>query len=193
MVNYRKNLRKKKGWRDGMGTWTGTDQEAEKIIHKIYEDEYEKLVRCAAAYLKARNDGLHVYGRAEDTVQELFVLVWERREDVLSSEKPVGWLYKALAYKAKAMLREDNKWTKRLLRYERFYVKPAEPDIDLELDLKGLVPKEDFDLLYSFYVMGYSYRELCAKTGISGSALGTRMHRIKRRMRKKLIQQKNFF
>ena len=164
-----------------MEIWTGTDQEAEERIRQIYEDEYEKLVRCAVTYLKAGNNEMYVYGRAEDTVQELFVLVWERREEVLSSEKPVGWLYKALVNKARAVWKEDNKWTKRLFRYERLYVEPAQPDIDLKLDLKDLkdlkrlVPKEDFDLLFSFYVVGYSYRELCKMTGLTKPALGTRI------------------
>ena len=98
-----------------MGTWAGTDQEAEAIIQKIYEAEYEKLVRCAISYLKVGNNKAHVVSRAEDVVQDMFALAWERRRDVLSSEKPVGWLYITLQYKAKELLREENKWIKQYL------------------------------------------------------------------------------
>lgn len=169
-----------------MGTWTGTDQEAEAIIQKIYEAEYEKLVRCAISYLKVGNNKAHVVSRAEDVVQDMFALAWERRRDVLSSEKPVGWLYIALQYKAKELLKEENKWIKRLLRYEQFYVQPTEPYISLELELDGLVAKEDFDLLYKFYVVGYSYQELCEEMGLTKTALGARIHRIKHKIQEKL-------
>ena len=172
-----------------MGIWTGTDQEAEEIFRKIYINEYEKLVRCAVSYLKARDDKPDALNRAEDVVQELFALAWERRKTVLSSEKPVGWLYKALQYKIKDLLKEDNRWAKVLLRNDQLYVEPAEPDRSEELELKNLVSKEDFDLLYSLYVAGYSYRELCEKTGLTKSALGVRVHRIKRKLKEKLVEK----
>ena len=169
-----------------MGIWTGTDQEAEEIVQKVFEKEYEKLVRCAASYLAGEGSGRHKLGRAEDAVQELFALVWERRVDVLSSDKPVGWMYKALWYMAKDVEREDIKWAERLERYEKFYDEPAEPDTSWELELEKLVSKEDFNLLYSFYVMGYSYRELCEKTGLTKAALGVKIWRIKRKIKEKL-------
>ena len=54
--------------------------------------------------------------------------------------------------------------------------------------LKGreYAEKEDFDLLYKMYVMGYSYRELCQEMGLTKSALATRIHRIKERIRDEL-------
>lgn len=169
-----------------MGTWMGTDQEAEEIIQEIYESEYEKLVRCAILYLKKGDNKAHVLSRAEDVVQETFALAWKRRVDVLSSEKPVGWLYNALQYEAKTFLKEENKWIKRLLRYEQFYIEPPEPCVSLEFELGDLISKEDFDLLYRFYVAGYSYRELCEETGLSKTALGVRIHRIKQKVQQKV-------
>lgn len=168
-----------------MGTWTGTDQEAEVIFKEIYETEYEKLVRCAIIYLKKGNNEAHVLSRAEDVVQEMFALAWKRRSEVLSSEKPVGWLYNALQYEAKTFLKQENKWVKQLLRYEQFYIEPPEPCVSLGFELRDLLSKEDYNLLYRFYVAGYSYRELCEETGLTKSALGVRIHRIKQKVQQK--------
>lgn len=169
-----------------MDTWNGTDQEAREIFHDFFQQEYEKLTRCAIIYLKLKIPGAHVSDWAEDIVQEMFSLAWERREEVLSSEKPVGWLYEALHYKVKEHLNDENKWVKRLCRYREFYVPPAEPHISLEIELGGIVPKEDFDLLYKIYVMGYSYRELYEELGLTKPTLATKIHRIKEKIRKKL-------
>lgn len=171
-----------------MGTWTGTDQEAEEIIQTYYENEYEKLVRCAAVYLKTKNNQVHILNRAEDLVQETFALGWERRQDVLSCEKPVGWLYGTLHNKARELLRNENKWTKRLLQYRQLYTPKTDPYVNLELklELDDLIPKEDYDLLYKLYVEGYSYQELCEETGLTKSVLGGRVHRIKKKMKEQM-------
>lgn len=169
-----------------MEIWTGTDLEAEEVIQKLYNNEYEKLVRNAVSYLRTRSSKPHMAGRAEDVVQETFALLWERRKEVLSREKPEMWLYKALQYKSKELLREENKWVKLLLRYEQFYIPPTEIDGNFEWNLESFVPKEDYDLLYKFYVAGYSYQELCKETGLSKTALGVRIHRIKKKIREKL-------
>ena len=55
-----------------------------------------------------------------------------------------------------------------------------------KLDLEGLISKEDFDLLYKLYVVGYTYQELCKETGLTKSALGVRIHRVKQKVREKL-------
>lgn len=171
-----------------MGAWTGTDQEAEKIFRTIYDDEYEKLVRCAASYLRVISNKPYVLNKAEDVVQETFALAWKHRTIVLAKESPVGWMYKALQYKAREMMREENKWTKRLIRYSQYHAAPVEVYVSLELELDGLVPKADFDLLHRFYIEGYSYRELCKETGLTKEALGVRMHRTRKKMREALEQ-----
>lgn len=169
-----------------MEAWTGSELEAAQLIQKICETEYEKLLRCAASYLMVRNSSLHILNKAEDVVQETFALAWEHKEDVLSSEKPVGWFYKALQYKAKELVKKENRWIKLLLRYQQFYVQPPEAYIHLEFELEGLISKENFDLLHKFYVEGYSYQDLCAETGLTKSALGVRIRRARLKIQEKL-------
>lgn len=113
----------------------------------------------------------------------MFTLAWKRREEVLAREKPVGWLYEALSYKVLELMREENRWTKRMLQYEQFYVPPTELQLSLETELGWVVPPEDFHLLRRIYVEGYSYRELCEEMNLSKSALADRVHRIKKKIR----------
>lgn len=167
-----------------MGVWNGTDQEAEEIFHRFFVEEYEKLIRCAGIYLRAYDQRKPINGRSEITVQEMFTLAWERRQEVLSKEKPIGWLYNALQYKVMELLREENRWAKLLLRYEQQNMKPAEEPISLEVEFAGLVPDEDLELLYRIYLYGYSYNELCQEMGLTKSALAVKVHRIKEKIKK---------
>ncbi|MCI8304222.1 MAG: hypothetical protein HFF52_06300 [Lawsonibacter sp.] len=169
-----------------MRIWNGTDSEAEKIFTELFQQEYEKLIRCAIIYLKAGDTKMATKGRAEVAVQETFALAWEHRDKVLSREKPVGWLYKALQYKSKDILREENKWRKRILLFERTETPSDDPYSRLDLDLYGTIPEQDFDLLHKVYWEGYSYRELCGDMNLSKSALGARLLRLRRKICKEL-------
>lgn len=171
-----------------MGNWNGTEQEARELFHKFFETEYEKMIRCAGLMLQARDDNAAVNGRAEVAVQETFALAWERREEVLSSEKPVGWLYRALQYKVREILREENRWTKRLLLYESQRKWYEEPQVSLDVEYEGIIPTEDFQLLRRIYIDGFSYREMCEELNLTKPALAVRVHRIKKKMRSTLKQ-----
>lgn len=159
-------------------------------FHRLFETEYAGLLRYASATLKVRSGGTPVNGKAEVAVQEMFVFAWENREEVLASEQPVGWLYKALYYKVLEILRDENKWKKNLLRYQQNYLPPAESHISLETELAGIISKEEFELLWHIYVEGYSYKELCHKMGLTKSNLAVRIHRIKTKIKKHLDQEK---
>ena len=52
-------------------------------------------------------------------------------------------------------------------------------------ELAELIPPEDYRLLRQVYVEGYTYNELCEELGLTKSALGMRINRIKKEFRKK--------
>lgn len=166
-----------------MSMWSGTDEEAKQIFHDFFTSEYAKMIRCAKGMLKSKEDCKQVDSRAEVVVQETFVLAWTRRREVLASEKPVGWLYEALGYKVLELMREENKWTKRLLRYQQLHVPLSETIVSPEIELIEMVSTEDFNLLSRIYMEGYSYQELSKEMNLSKSALADRVHRIKKKIR----------
>lgn len=157
-----------------------------EIFTKLYKTEYEGLLRYACAILKGRSNGNPVKGRAEEAVQEMFVFAWERRDELLSSEKPVGWLYNSLHYKVLELIREENKWTKRLLFLEDHETEKNEPHVSLNVELEGIISKEEYDLLKRIYMDGYSYKELCEELHMNKSALGMKIKRIKEKILKNI-------
>lgn len=174
-----------------MGNRQIEGQDTSELFRQLFEEQYQGMMRYASAILKARDSGSLINGRAEVAVQETFMLAWERRDEVLTSNQPASWLYKALYYKILEILKEENRWRKRLLLYERNYVPPVETHISLDVEFEGLVPKEDFDLLWRMYGEGYSYAELCRETGLTKSALAVKIHRIKKKIQKQLDDKNN--
>lgn len=168
-----------------MSNQSYTDQEARERFHEFFQSEYQGLLHYAASLLTVKGD----QGRAEEAVQEMFALAWERRDEVLSSEKPVGWLYNALHYKVKELMKVESRWSRRLLRYAQYYNPQPQAWLSLELELGDLIPREDFELLCRVYIQGYSYRELCQELGVKKSALAVRLHRIKQQILKQLLEK----
>lgn len=150
----------------------------------LYKSEYEGLIRYACALLKGRSNSMPIIGRAEEVVQEMFVFAWDKREDLFSSEKPVGWLYNTLHYKVLELLRAENKWTKRLLLLESQHSNACESHIELEVEFKGIITRDEFNLLKRIYIEGYSYKELCEELHMKKSALGMKIKRIKEKIQK---------
>ncbi len=64
----------------------GIQQKDRKIFYILYRQYYAALVVYAMKYLKDRES-------AEDTVQEIFILLWERGGEFHSLEKLIHFLY----------------------------------------------------------------------------------------------------
>ena len=154
----------------------------DQFIEDFFFREWSKLVRYAKIQIRRYGPTyIDSDGRAEEVVQELFYTVCKKVEEVSASENPEGWLYNALYYKVKEVLREDRKWVRclMLLPSEEELIPP--PEID---ELEELIPKEDYLLLRQLYVEGCTYRELCDELGCTKSGLGMRVQRIKKVFKK---------
>lgn len=160
-------------------TMTGGDPVFEELFYR----EYLNLVRYAEIILSKHGAShVSVSGRAEDVVQEVFCLAWERKEEVLNMDAPKGWLCKTVMLKVREALRDDRTWVKRLslvAETPRSGMRRGMPE-----EWVGLMSEEDYDLLKKLYLEGYSYQELCDGLGVKKSALAMRVRRIKERFQK---------
>ena len=158
-------------------------QKDDSFISELFSNEWRKLVRYAKIQLSRYGpNNMDIEGRAEETVQELFCTVLNKVEELKQMDSPERWLYTALVYKVKEVLREDRKWTQSLMLL---------PDDEEAIPFEGtdelaeMISEEDYRLLRRIYVEGYTYKELCEELGLTKSALGMRLNRIKKEFREK--------
>ncbi|HIS53153.1 MAG TPA: hypothetical protein IAC15_10540 [Candidatus Onthomonas avicola] len=162
-------------------------QEEEKRFEMIYREQYPAMYRYATALLKnySTRDG-YASGRAEEVVQEAFGVAWEKRDELFASTAPAGWLIRAVQYKARELIREDQKWMKRVLRCSEYSGSQDAGNFHLRSELSDLLSEEEYLLLKGLYLEGYTYKELSRQLGVKQSALAMRVKRLKERLRKEL-------
>ena len=125
----------------------------------VFRDGYHDYVRYTEINLQKHGSKyLSTSGCAEDVVQEAFYLICERPDDVMNSESPVGWVYRALNYKIRETLRRERKWNK----YRINMIFPSERISDPTeevMDLESFIGKEDCRLLEKLYLEGTPIRK----------------------------------
>lgn len=158
------------------------DELTNQFVQDLFSREWKGLLRYAKIQL--RNHGIpniDIEGRAEDAVQELFCTVCDKADQIKKMETPEKWLYAALYYKLKEVIKEDRKWLKCWTALP--IAENIEPNVQLDDELLGIVKNEDYLLLRKLYIEGYTYKELCGELGISKSLLGVRIYKIKKAFR----------
>lgn len=151
------------------------------FIADLFHREYTGLVRYAEIMYRKCGGYVDPRGRAEEVVQEAFFLAAEKRDELLAREDKRAWLISTVSYKVRDALKEDRKWEKGILllpdENEVVYFPETE-------ESPGWLPREDYILLKRLYVDGYTYQDLCEELGLSKSALGMRISRIKKAAKK---------
>ena len=158
-------------------------------FYKLYHDYYEKMLRYAAAVFHTRGVPDTGDGRAEEAVQEAFVYAWSNQEKMYESPSPENWLFKVLYYKVLERIKAEGKWSRNLRSFEQLVSvsNDADPYDRIENSLIEIISDEDYQLLKKLYIEGATYREICEEYHLTKSALGCKLHRIKQKLREKLI------
>lgn len=156
----------------------------EEVFASLFREHYKDLRRYSIAVLRKRTGKVNPE-RAEEAVQEAFTIAWEKSTALLDSPSPIGWLYETLFNVLRNMIREDQRWTLRILKVQEtfdLHSHASAPGSDLELE--GFVSPEELDLLKRFYLNGETYQELADELGTTKTALAKRVQRIKEKFRK---------
>lgn len=162
------------------------------VYDHYFETYYKKLWRQAQRSL-TQQTGRKDPDRAHEAVQETFLIAWEKPKEFLGSLSPVGWLVNTMKYVVRNMVREDQRWNARLLKFQEYLDRDAvHPAPGADLELEGLIPPEELDLLKRLYLDGETYAELSEELGIKKSTLAMRVKKSKEDFREKYWESEIF-
>lgn len=164
----------------------------EEIYHHYFQTYYTKLWRQAQLTL-TRHTGRSDPDRAAEAVQEVFLIAWQKPKEFLGSPSPVGWLVNTMKYVLRNMIREDQQWCARLRQVQdSLDHRAVHPAPGAGLELEGLIPQEELDLLKRLYLDGETYAELCRELGLKKSTLAMRVKKSKEDLRKNFLESEKF-
>jgi RNA polymerase sigma-70 factor (ECF subfamily) len=142
-----------------------------KLIHKV-----------AFAYCREASD-------REDVVQEIAVQLWRSRDRYDERRKQTTWVYRIALNVAISFHRRERRHRERRLSDEGHLITvaatpEAEPGQELELLLRCIDDLSALDkALVLLYLDGNDHASIAEVLGISVSNVGTKLHRIKDRLR----------
>lgn len=155
----------------------------EKFIHKLFLDTYRSLYAYALAVLRDPQ-------RAEELVQDVFLLAIEKADVVISSPNPKGWLFRAVKNQLRHEYRVRQRMRKLCCSLEALPEQshPAAPDAySLELQaLRTQFTPEEWDMLQRAYIRQERIADIAAAYGISYDACRKRLYKLKARARRLL-------
>lgn len=136
-------------------------------IHKLYQD-------CAADLFRIARYRLQDGQLAQDIVQEVFLLLLERKKELKHHPNKKGWLIKAMDYRILHALDKQGREFPLLDVHQS-------PERGNSLDelLPAQLTPEERQLLKLFYEDSLSYQELSDLLGIPPATCGTRLHRAR--------------
>lgn len=156
--------------------------EQKKIIEKLYQEMYDRLMIYARVNLDSES-------LAEEAVQETFHIACQKPESVCSSVNPQGWLVNTLKNTIRNMKR-NRATAKRILEtYLMTQLRECsitEDNIDLNVLYGNVADTEAFKLLAEMAIEGRSHEEMARNRGITVSACKKRVQRARETLQKKL-------
>lgn len=159
-------------------------QDVSLFIEGFYQEHYKKLYAYAFSILRHRMD-------AETAVQEAFAAACEAPAELIHSENPIGWMRKAVKYRALQLL-DERKRTDALL----LTLTALSPGMDLaawdgtDTELTSLcqsiVSKAEFDFFLRLAFGATTFIEESKKLHIKLSACYKRFERIRDKLQREI-------
>lgn len=167
--------------------------EREAAFHALFQRHYKDMRRYAVAVLRSHTGAADI-DRAEEAVQETFLIAWKKFSVLLAHPSPVGWLYETLNFTLRNLMRADQRWALRILAVQESIERDAvAPPPGADLELEGLVSPEELHILKRLYVQGEPYETIYTELGISKTAFAKRVHRIKEKFRANYEKSEKIF
>ncbi len=135
----------------------------------------------------------------DDVMQEVALAVAAKNGELIASVRAASWLYGVAVRQALLYRRKSGRRRKLMTRYAEAQLSPVEsqpPDPlawllleerhDLVRAALQRIPSRDMDVLVLKYSEGWSYRQIADHIGATVSAVETRLHRARKKLREQL-------
>ncbi len=152
------------------------------FIEKLYCEHYKKLYTYAFSILRHRMD-------AEAAVQEAFAAACESPAELMNSENQIGWMKKAVKFRALQLLDERKRTDALLLTL--ISLNPGVnlsawdgTDTELELLCQAIVSKDEFDFFLHLALGATTFIEESKRLHIKLPACYKRFERIRDKLQR---------
>lgn len=151
-------------------------EDRDELLKKLFTEEYERLIKKAFRLL----GDIH---KAQDLVQETFLLAMVRYEELSDHPNPKGWLSTTLY---NLCMNERRRWdnSRNVSLDQMGDIFPVEPASSFSEILPKKLRDDEKELLVLRFEQNLSYREIAEKLGVSEAAGRTRMSRLMRKIQK---------
>lgn len=157
-------------------------QDASLFIERFYREYYKKLYAYAYSILRNRMD-------AEAAVQEAFAVACEAPTELINSENPIGWMKKAVKFRALQLLDERKRTD--ALPLTLTSLDPGvnlsvrdDTNTELELLCQAIVSKDEFDFFLRLALGATSFIEESKRLHINLPACYKRFERIRDKLQR---------
>jgi len=139
-------------------------------------------------------------GAVDEVMQEVALAAIRQQAPLLDGAKLAPWLYRLALTQSLLYRRKQGRWRKLTSRYAQS-VQPTEHDgrtldplewlladerQDLVRQAIGRLPRREVEILLLKYTENWSYEQLAQHLGVSESAVESRLHRARGRLRREL-------
>lgn len=161
----------------------GQDTEAFEVLFHTY---YAQLVRFAEGILFDPQ-------QAEDTVQALFVYLWENPEKANITTSAKAYLYRAVHNRCLNQIKSIRVLDKNLLLYQQALINSGQPDVALYPEKENRLrqalsqlPERMAKIFQMKYLEEKKLKDIADHMGISENTVKTQLLRAKEKLRKML-------
>lgn len=154
--------------------------QSEEFFHELYIETYKGLYQ----YIRRVSKSNHI---VEDILQETYFEAYKQRALLEHHENKVGWLYKTASLKLRNYLRQRELQNVNLDSLNDI-ADTSNDYVEAEwmLALGNILTEKDKVLFYQYYMEGYTGSEISQRLGITEECLKVRIHRMRKKIQKKL-------
>jgi len=146
-------------------------------LEKLYHENHKDMLKLAVRIIKN-------FSVAEELVQETFLLLTVKTDDVVTHANPVGWLYVTL----RKLLLNEMKKAKYKFEFPLLDLSERHQTSHINLGLYESLPSDltsnDRQLLTWAYEDRLSFEEMSARLNITVPACQMRLHRLKLKLKR---------